>query len=358
MKIDAVHVSGLSIPNTPPTSSQYALNRYVVARIQTDQGIEGLGYTMCIGGGGADAIRAYIEASLVPQLIGENPLDVNRLWQKMYDADRGIRKKGVAAYALSAMDIGLWDILGKAANMPVYRLLGANKTKIPVYGSGGFISYSVDEIIKEAEGFLALGCKAYKMKIGRPNLMENVERVGAVRKALGPKISLMVDVNQRWDVATNIRVANRLAEYDLEWYEEPVLADNIVQCAEVARGIPITVATGENEATRYGFRDLIDAKAARILQPDVQRCGGFGEMMRIAHLAAPYDITIAPHLVPELSIHVLAAIPNGSYVEWLAGWSSEMWRDPPEIVDGFMSPPERPGHGMEFSADAIKRYTE
>ena len=358
MKIERVITSTLRIPNTPPTSSQYPHNRYVVSRIQTDEGLEGLGYTMLIGGRGADSVRAYIEESLAPQLVGENPLDVNRLWHKMYDADRGIRKKGVAIYALSALDIGLWDILGKAAGLPVYRLLGAHQTKSPVYGSGGFITYSVDEIVREAEGFIALGCRAYKMKIGRPDLKENVARVAAVRRALGPDIRLMVDVNQRWDVATNIRVARELEPYDLDWYEEPVLADNIAQCAEVARNIPIPVATGENEATRYGFRDLIAAGAARILQPDVQRCGGFGEMVRIAHLAAPYDIAIAPHLVPELSIHVLAAIPNGSYVEWLAGWSADMWHDPPAIVDGHMMPPERPGHGMAFSSEVLARYTE
>ena len=187
--------------------------------------------------------------------------------------------------------------------------------------------------------------------------MEDVRRVREVRKALGDNIGILVDANQRWDVATNIRVGRMLEDCNLFWYEEPVYADNIEQCAEVARHIPIPVATGENEYTRYGFRDLIHAKAAQYLNPDIHRAGGFTAMIEIAHLAAAYDAKIAPHLVPELSVTVLASIPNGSLVEVLAGAPSNMWEHPIEIVNGHMLPPARPGHGMAFSKDAIKKYT-
>ena len=358
MKITNIETSTLDVPNGAPVSEYYPSNTYIVARIETDEGLQGLGYTMLVGGFGARSVRAYLEESLIPQLIGEDPLDVGRLWQKMYENDRGIRKKGVPVYAISAIDIGLWDILAKSMGQPVWRLLGAHADKVAVYGSGGFLPYSVDQIVTEAEGFRALGCRHYKFKLGRPNLMENVERVREVRKALGDDMEILVDANQRWDVATNIRVANLLEDCALYWYEEPVLADNIAQCAEVARAITTPVATGENEYTRYGFRDLIDHKAAQFLNPDIHRCGGFSEMMKIAHLAAAYDIQIAPHLVPELSIHVLVSIPNGALVESLAGSPEDLWRDPVEIVDGMMAPPDRPGHGMEFSTDAVKRYTE
>ncbi len=178
-----------------------------------------------------------------------------------------------------------------------------------------------------------------------------------MREALGDGMEILVDANQRWDVATNIRVANAIADYDIFWYEEPVLADNINQCAEVAAAIPIPVATGENEYTRYGFRDLIDACAAEYLNPDIHRCGGFTETMRIAHLAAAYDVKVAPHLVPELHVSVLAAIPNGALVEVLAGSPDNLWEHPVEIVDGHLLPPDRPGHGMAFSAEAIRDYT-
>lgn len=358
MKITKITASTMNVPNGPPVSEYYASNTYIVARIETDEGIEGLGYTMMVGGFGANSVRAYLEESLIPLMIGEDPRDVGRLWQKMYENDRGIRKKGVPVYAISAIDIGLWDILAKSMDQPVWRLLGAHADKVPVYGSGGFLPYTVDQIVTEAEGFRALGCRHYKFKLGRENLMENVTRVREVRKALGDDMEILVDANQRWDVATNIRVANQLEDCALYWYEEPVLADNIAQCAEVARAITTPVATGENEYTRYGFRDLIDNKAAQFLNPDIHRCGGFSEMMKISHLAAAYDIQIAPHLVPELSIHVLVSIPNAALVEFLAGSPEDLWVDPPQIVDGMMAPPDRPGHGMEFSAEALKRYTE
>ena len=356
MKITSVETSVLQVPNDPPVSQYYAANTYVVTNIQTDQGVEGLGYTMLVGGGGSRAVLAYLEESLIPLLIGEDPTMIGRIWQKMYENDRGIRKKGIPVYAMSALDIGLWDILGKSAGKPVWQLLGAHTDKVPVYGSGGFLPYTIDQLITEAEGFRSKGCRHYKFKIGRPNVLENVERVREMRRSLGDDMEILVDANQRWDVATNIRVGNLLEDCDLYWYEEPVLADNIAECAEVARSIRTPVATGENEYTRYGFRDLIAANAAQYLNPDIHRVGGFSEMMRIAHLAAAYDIKIAPHLVPELSIHVLAAIPNGSLVEVLAGSPRDLLRDPVDIVDGMIVLSDRPGHGVAFNPEVITRY--
>jgi L-alanine-DL-glutamate epimerase-like enolase superfamily enzyme len=357
MKITGIETSTLNVPNGPPVSSYYAGNTYVVARIQTDEGIEGLGYTMLVGGMGARSVRAYLEESIVPLVVGKDPLQIGAIWDAMYENDRGLRKKGIPVYAMSAIDIGLWDILGKAVGRPVWQLFGAHTTRIPVYGSGGFLSYTVDELIAEAEGFRAQGCRHYKFKLGRPDVMENVERVRLLREALGDDMEILVDANQRWDVATNIRVGNLLGDYNLYWYEEPVLADNIEQCADVAAAIPVPVATGENEYTRYGFRDLIEARAAQYLNPDVHRCGGFSEMLKISHLAAAYDVKIAPHLVPELSIHVLVSIPNAALVEFLAGAPEGLWEHDPVIVDGHMEPPNRPGHGMAFSKDALKAYT-
>lgn len=357
MKITGIKTSLMKVPNEAPVSSYYSHVTYVVARIQTDQGIEGLGYTMLMGGMGAESVLAYLQHNLVPLMIGENPLQVGRLWTKMYDNDRGLRKKGIPVYAMSAIDIGLWDIVGKSMDRPLYQIFGQHVDKVPVYGSAGFLSYTVDQIVKEAQGFIEKGVKHYKFKLGRPDIMENVERVRAVRKALGPKIEILVDANQRWDVATNIRVGRLLEDCNLYWYEEPVYADNIEQCAEVARNIPIPVATGENEYTRYGFRDLIQAKAAQYLNPDIHRAGGFTAMMEISHLAAAFDAKIAPHLVPELSVTVLASIPNGTLVESLAGSPTNLWEIPVEIVDGHMTPPNRPGHGMAFSKEAVKKYT-
>ncbi len=356
MKITAIKTSTLNVTSPPPRNRFYAYNSYIVVRIQTDEGIEGLGYTILVNGAGASTVRAYLQDNLIPLLIGENPLHIGKLWHKMYDSDRGIRKKGIPVYAMSALDIGLWDLLGKSFGKPLWQLWGAVTDRVPAYGGGGFIVYTIAELLKEAESSRAMGYRHYKMKLGLPTVKENVERVRDFRKELGKDMMLMVDVNQRWDVAMNIKVAKLIEEYDIFWYEEPVYADNISQCAEVARRINIPVATGENEYTRYGFRDLIEQKAATILMPDITRCGGFSELLKISHLAAAYDLKMAPHLAAELSVHVMAVVPNALLLEWPITRPADLWREDPQVVDGCVLVPNRPGHGMEFGEAALRKY--
>jgi L-alanine-DL-glutamate epimerase-like enolase superfamily enzyme len=355
MKIKAIDVFTLNVATPPPRNTYYPHNAYVAARIHTDEGLNGLGYTMLVGGDGASSVRAYLQDNLVPRLLGEDPLLIGKLWQKMYDSDRGIRKKGVPMYAISAIDIALWDIMGKSVGRPLWQLWGGVTDRVPVYGGGGFLSYTVDDLVKEAEETFAIGARHYKMKVGLPDVMENVRRVAALRQAIGDEAKLLVDANQRLDVHTNVRLANLIEPYDIFWYEEPVYADNIAQCAEVARRINIPVATGENEYTRYGFRDLVESKAAAVLNPDIMRCGGFSELLKISHLAAAYDITIAPHLAPELSIHVLASIPNALLLEWSIT-RTRVWREELAVDNGYLRVPTRPGHGMEFSEEALAKY--
>ncbi|MCC7104854.1 MAG: mandelate racemase/muconate lactonizing enzyme family protein [Chloroflexi bacterium] len=356
MKITDVRTTVLAVPNRPPKDTYYPTNHYVITRILTDEGLEGLGYTMLVGGSGSRSVRTYLEESIIPAVIGEDPAFIGCIWDQLYRNDRGIRKPGIPLYGISAIDIGLWDLLGKATGKPLYQLLGATRPNIPVYGGGGYISYSVKQLVEEAEGTLALGAKYYKMKIGVPNLRENVDRVAAVRKAIGDDIGLLVDANQRWDAQTSIMVGHWLEPYGLFWFEEPALADDVEAIAQVAHNIAIPVATGENEYTRFGFRNLIERRAARYLNPDPQRTGGISELLMIAHLAAAYDVKIAPHLTPELSVHVLCAIPNGVLIEWSMGAEPEIWEEPPTVVDGLISPPDRPGHGMTFRREALRRY--
>ena len=239
MKIRAVDSCVLTVPTPKPIALQFPQHKLVVAEISTDAGVSGLGYSLAFGGGGAEAIQVYLDTRLKPVLIGEDPLFVERLWERMFRADMGIRKQGIAAYALSALDIGLWDIAGKVAGLPLYQLWGAVTDRIPAYGSGGWARYSVEDLVGEAERYAGLGCRYYKMKIHHPDPRENRKRVEAVRRALGERVRLMVDVNQRLDVLGNIRQAALLEDLDLVWYEEPVLADDIAACAEVSEKIRI-----------------------------------------------------------------------------------------------------------------------
>lgn len=356
MKITAIEHFILSVPTPHPISLEFPEHRLVCAVIRTDQGLSGFGYSLVFGGGGAEAVQAYAESRLTPLLIGENPFFVERLWVRMYRGDRGIRRQGIAGYAVSALDIGLWDLVGKAAGLPLYKLWGAVADRIPAYGSGGWSKYSIDDLIAEARRYVALGCRYYKMKIHHPDPRVNRQRVEAVRQALGDGVGLMVDVNQRLDVLGAIRQAALLEDLDLLWFEEPVLADDVAACAEVARAIRIPIATGENHQTRFEFRDLIERGAARYLMPDVCRANGFSETLRIGHLAAAHQVALSPHVVHELSLHVVGALSNGFLVEFIDWAPADLFEGMPRCEDGHFRIPDRPGHGITLAPGAERKY--
>src|SRR5581483_11813902 len=343
MKITAVESAVLAVPTPRPMSREFAEHRLVVAHVRTDEGLAGLGYSLAFGGGGAEAIQVYLETRLKPLLLGEDPRLVERLWERMYRADRGIRRQGLAAYALSALDIALWDVVGKAAGQPLYRLWGGVADRIAAYGSGGWPAYRVEDLVEEARRYRAAGCRYYKLKVHHPDPRENRRRVEAVRTALGDDVRLMVDVNQKLDVLGNLRLAAALEDLDLVWYEEPVLADDLAACAEVARAIRIPVATGENHYTRYEFRELCERRAARYLMPDVCRANGFSETLKIGHLAAAHQLLVSPHVVHELSLHVAGALANGFLVEYMDWTPPDLFVDVPrpDPADGLIRIPER-----------------
>jgi L-alanine-DL-glutamate epimerase-like enolase superfamily enzyme len=357
MKVTRLESFVLTVPTSKPMSLEFAEHRLVVALVDTDEGLTGLGYSLAFGGGGAESIQVYLETRLKPLVVGEDPLYVERLWERMYRADRGIKRQGVAAYALSAVDIALWDIVGKAAGLPLYKLWGAVTDRVPAYGSGGWGSYRVDDVIGEAQRYAAKGCRHYKMKIHDPDPRVNRQRVEAVRTALGDGVRLMVDVNQRLDVLANIRQAQLLEDLDLVWYEEPVLADDAEACAEVARSIRIPVATGENNYSRFEFRELIERRAARYLMPDVGRANGFSETLKIARLAAAHQVLVSPHVVHEISLQVVGAIANGFLVEYMDWAPADLFEGLPACEDGQFRIPDRPGHGIALAPGAVQKYS-
>src|SRR5262249_40266849 len=199
MKITSIETCLLTIPTPRPISTEWPHHKFVVADIATDEGVRGQGYSMVFGGGGAEAVLAYLDARLKGLLIGEDPLQVERLWDKMYRGDRGVRRVGIAGMAISALDIALWDLAGKAAGLPLYKLWGGYTDRVSAYGSGGWGKYTEAELIAEAERYAAAGCRYYKMKIHHPDPKVNSARVAAVRKAL-PGMRMMVDVNQKLDL--------------------------------------------------------------------------------------------------------------------------------------------------------------
>src|SRR5688572_16047724 len=355
MKVTAVDTSVLTVPTPKPMALQYPQHKLVVAQISTDEGLQGLGYSLVFGGGGGEAVLAYVDR-LKPALIGEDPTYVGYLWEKMFRVDMGMKKQGVAAYALSALDIGLWDVTGKALGKPLYKLWGAMRHQIACYGSGGWAKYGLDDLVREAEKYAAFGCKYYKMKIHDADPKVNRARVEAVRRALGPGVRLMVDVNQRLDVLANQRQAALLEELDLVWYEEPVLADDLRSLEEVAKSIRIPVATGENNYSRYEFLDIVQRKAARYLMPDVCRANGFSETLKIGHLAAAHGVQVSPHVVHEISLHIVGTLVNGFLVEFMDWAPPDLFEEQPQCKGGRFRIPDRPGHGMTLARGAIDKY--
>jgi L-alanine-DL-glutamate epimerase-like enolase superfamily enzyme len=201
-----------------------------------------------------------------------------------------------------------------------------------------------------------MGCRYYKMKIHDPDPRVNRTRVEAVRTALGDGVRMMVDVNQKLDVLGNLRQAALLEDLDLVWYEEPVLADDLAACAEVAHAIRIPVATGENNYTRFEFRELIERRAARYLMPDVCRANGVSETLRIARLAAAHQVLVSPHVVHELSLQVVGALSNGFLVEWIDWAPADLFEGMPRCEDGQFHISDRPGHGLTLAPDALRKY--
>jgi L-alanine-DL-glutamate epimerase-like enolase superfamily enzyme len=338
MKVTAIETAVLHVPCPKPMSLEFEDHRMVAAFIDIDEGVRGFGYSLAFGGGGAEAIQVYLETRLKPLLIGEDPRMVGRLWEKMFRADRGIRRVGLAGYAVAALDIALWDLAGKIAGQPLFRMWGAVRDWVEAYGSGGWANYAVDDIIAEGRFYTGHGCRYYKMKIHDPDPRKNV------------------DVNQKLDVLATIKQAQMLEHLDLVWYEEPVLADDYAGLAEVARSIKTPVATGENHYTRFEFKELCERRAARYLMPDVCRANGFSETLKIGHLAAAHGRMVSPHVVHEISLHVAAALPNAFLVEYMNWAPDDLFVDLPKCENGWFRVPERPGHGLMLTPDALKKY--
>jgi L-alanine-DL-glutamate epimerase-like enolase superfamily enzyme len=362
LKITNVTTTVLRIPdigtNQDATMRRPASGQSVLfVHIATDAGYEGLGI------GTMPGTRALIEGTLKPLLIGQDPLHHEWLWEEMFWQIRGYGRKGMAFCALSAVDIALWDLKGRIFATPLYKLIGPYTDAVPIYGSGGWTNLSEVDLVREQAGYVERGIPRVKMKVGKDfgkAWREDVQRLAAVRRALGDDVEIYIDANNGYYAKQAIGMARRFAEYDVAWFEEPVLADDIAGLAAVARAIDIPVATGEHEYTKYGFRELIAHGGADIVQPDVGRVGGVTEWLKVAHLAHAFNLPVAPHAVALVHLHLACCTPNLKVVEVLGVqqeadriWYTEI----PEQRNGMWSPfPDRPGLGLELDPHAIAKY--
>ena len=335
---------------------------FTIVRILTDTGLEGIGTTYHEVGG--EATRSLILNNMAPKLIGRDPLETEAIWQEFFHYLRGVGRKGLMYCALSAIDIALWDLKGKIVGLPLCRLLGGNATKAPVYSSGGWTSYDDDELVEEMKQMVARGFTKIKFKVGVEgghNLRRDALRVRKVRDAVGPDIDLFVDANNCWDAATAIQAANRIREYDISLFEEPVFADDIPGLARFKRGTDIPLGTGEHEYTKFGVRDLVSAQAVDVLQVDGARVGGITEMLKASAIAQAWNIKFAPHAMELMHLHLVAALPNSAFLERLLMFehlTDSVFKNPPKPVNGYMTVPEGPGLGLDLDMDFVTEHDE
>tara|TARA_B100000949_G_scaffold15701_1_gene12208 strand:- start:643 stop:1749 length:1107 start_codon:yes stop_codon:yes gene_type:complete len=366
MKITDITTTHLHSPEgkriqdaTIPTPKEGSGGRgQIFVHIKTDEDIEGLGMTYASPG-----VIDVIENSLKSELVGKDPLDIEQLWNDMYWKVRGYGRKGIAFCAISAIDIGLWDLKGKYVNLPLYKLLGAYTDSVPVYGSGGWTNFSEKELLEEMTRYVSDGIPRVKMKVGKDfgsSEREDIERVAAVRKIVGDDVSIYIDANNGYYRKQAIYMAKEFEQFQVGWFEEPLIPDDIDGMAEISKATSIPIATGEHEYTKYGFRDLISRGGADIVQPDIGRVGGVTEWMKVAHLAHSFNLPVAPHALQLAHLHVACATPNLKVVEYMnvSLEGDKLWYvDFPKQKNGYWSPfHDKPGLGLELDHYSVVKY--
>lgn len=362
MKITDVESMLISIPLRKPTAmsnKRITSREYVITRVHTDEGITGSAYTI----GGAVVLSSLRDA-LKPLVVGQDPFYTEQLWDKMFKTTMTLGRKGAVIRAISTIDIALWDIKGKALNTPVYKLLGAYSDRVPAYASGGYYreGESFQEMADEMAMVVSRGFNTIKIKVGALSFEEEVERLRTLRRTVGDNVQIFVDANCAWNELTYARkIMRAFEEYNVGWFEEPVWPDNFRGSAQLAEMFETPIATGEQECTRWGFRDLIEHRAADILQPDVAVLGGISEWMKVASLASAYDIPIASHYFHDIHVHLMTAIPNAFMAEYFMRdldimLFDEVVKEPLKPENGYLVPPQRPGLGMELDEEKLARY--
>ncbi len=327
----------------------------VLVTIETDAGITGTGWCTTAGVGGMSA-KALIDAYLAPTLIGEDPRNLERLWRRTWMECHAAGPGGITTLALSALDIALWDIKAKALNEPLHRLLGGARSSVPVYASAINLHLSKEQLLDQVKTHLGMGYTMFKLKVGKPDLYEDVERCKAVRELIGSTGVLMLDANQKWNIGEAIQRVSLLGAVSPLFVEEPLLSDDVHGHKKLRDATGVPIAMGEQLCNRYDFWNYVRDDATDFLQPDVWKVGGISEFMKIVALGAAANIDISPHGAMEISVHLAAAAPNALHVENIFGlnlYDFGATATPMPIKDGKLVPPDAPGHGVIFDGPSL-----
>lgn len=361
MRVTDITCRAYRLPLAEPwISAKYRIthHEYVVTEIATDDGRRGTGWCQTIGVG-ALSVSALVHSYLAGMVIGQDPCNSERIWSALWEDCHFAGPSGISTLAIATIDVALWDLKAQAANLPLHRLLGGMRDEVGVYASAVDLHLTQDELLTQVEDQLAQGYDVFKIKIGRNAFEDDLDRVRAVRQAIGPNRSLMLDANQRWSAGLAVTRLQALREVRPDWIEEPLLSDDVRGHAHVRAAGGVPVAIGEQLGNRFEFWNYVVAGAVDVLQPNVWKVGGITEWLKIAHLAQHANLAIAPHDSLELSRHLVAGVANGFMVENIFGGNLsdlDMVEEPVAITRGRTRLPERPGHGVVFRQDVLDRH--
>jgi L-alanine-DL-glutamate epimerase-like enolase superfamily enzyme len=359
MKITHVTTRVLSTPADNPLvvglPAPTDTREFVTLELGTDDGLVGLGLTF-FGGALTPALKVAVDA-LARLLVGDDPTQVEAIAAKLRRAAGSSGPGGIFNLALSAVDIACWDLKGKALGRSVCSLLGGRRDRVATYASGALMRpHPVSYLAEAGPRLTKMGFRQMKMQCGsEPTVAASIERVRVMREAIGPDVDLMCDINQLWSVHHAIDVGRQVEPYHLYWLEDPVAHDDFAGLARVADALPTPIAAGEYHYGIVPFRHLLEARSIDIVMIDLLRVGGITQWMKVAGMAEAFNLPVVSHLIPEIHVHLVAAIPNGLTVEYMP-WTLRLYEETPALDAGQLVVLDKPGLGLAFDQAAIKRY--
>ncbi len=360
MKIKRVQSQVVRLPVDEPLADGPAYfrshNQFVILRVETEDGIEGIGVSFF--GGALSATLKQAVDQLGELIVGEDPLRVDAVTQKLRSAGASAGPGGILTLAISAIDMALWDVKGKALGQSLGAMLGGLRDRVSTYASGALVrAYPLDHLVKAGQRLIEKGFKQMKTQLALPGDTtpeKEAERARVMREAVGPDIDLMCDINQRWAVHEAIDIGKRVEDVHFFWLEDVTVHDDYRGLARVADALTTPVAGGECLYGITPFRHMIEAHSVDIIMIDLNRVGGISNWMKVAAMAEAFNLPVVSHLFPEIHVHLVAAIPNGLTVEYMP-WSFKLFEEVPVPIQGELVVPKKPGLGLEFSRD-IDRY--
>ncbi|HLF04096.1 MAG TPA: mandelate racemase/muconate lactonizing enzyme family protein [Dehalococcoidia bacterium] len=334
---------------------QPGTREFVTLELDTDEGIQGIGLTF-FGGALTPALKQAVD-NLTELIIGEDPTPVEAIAAKLRRAAGSAGPGGIFTLALSAIDIALWDIKGKVLNQPVSSLLGGYRDRAPTYASGALMRpFNIEYLSEAGPRLVEMGFRQMKTQLGaEPSAAKAVERIRVLREGIGDDIDLMCDINQLWSVNQAIDIGTRLEPYHLFWLEDVVAHDDYQGLARVADALTTPICAGEYQYGIVPFRHMVEHRSVDIVMIDLLRVGGITQFRKVAGMAEAFNLPVVSHLVPEIQVHTICAIPNGLTVEYMP-WSLRLFEETPVIQDGQILVPQKPGLGLSFSQDTIRQY--